>query len=618
MYTNIQNVAIIVALLKKHGIRHLVLSAGTRHVPLAHSVENDDFFTCYSVVDERSAAYYALGLSKELREPVAVACTSSTATCNYVPAVAEAYYQHIPLLVLTGDRDPYLLDQLEDQMIDQVNMYRNFCRKSVALPVVTNEREAVYCQRLVNEALLALRHREGGPVHINFPINQSIEQIADASAPALPEVKPIYRICREDPEEKWQEKAEQLKRAKRILILCGSGLPATAEEREAVELFFEKYNCVFAVEPLSNLNANGCVNTYLLGEAITGEVVRTEIKPDLILFFGNNYVSRWKAMLKYKKDLCMSWQITRDGEIKDPFMNLECVFECSPAYFFRKMAEEAADSRNNYAIYKKVSAMAESIQVPEYGQIIREVNNSRKPDERIGENTLSAFGAMRILMSKLPRHSLLHLSILNSTRISQMFQLPEDVSVHSNIGTDGIDGSMSTFLGQAQASDRPCFLVIGDLSFFYDMSSVSIRNIGKNVHILLINNGGGAEFYFSMGPKLLPNIDRHISAAHHHTAKAWVESNGFEYYSARSMEEFEARIGEFTGEGSGPKIMEIFTDKLNDVTILKTFRRMIQLKTGSAALADKMEQIPIVHHVLQTETGKNLKEKMKSGFRKLF
>ena len=123
MYTSIQNVAIIIALLKKHGIRHLVLSAGTRHVPLAHSVENDEYFNCYSVVDERSAAYYALGLSKEFREPVAVACTSSTATCNYVPAVAEAYYQHIPLLVLTGDRDPYLLDQLEDQMIDQVDMY---------------------------------------------------------------------------------------------------------------------------------------------------------------------------------------------------------------------------------------------------------------------------------------------------------------------------------------------------------------------------------------------------------------------------------------------------------------------------------------------------------------
>ena len=618
MYTSIQNVAIIVALLKKHGIRRLVLSAGTRHVPLAHSVENDSYFICYSVVDERSAAYYALGIAKETREPVAVACTSSTATCNYVPAVAEAYYQHIPLLVLTGDRDPYLLDQLEDQMINQVNMYGNFCRKSVTLPVVTNEREAVYCQRLVNEALLELRRREGGPVQINFPINQSIEQIADASAPELPAVKSIFRICREDAEEKWQERAEQLKRAKRILVICGSGLPATEEERQAVEAFFEKYNCVFATEPLSNLNANGCVNTYLLGEAITGEVVRTEISPDLIIFFGNNYVSRWKAMLKYKKDLCRSWQISGDGDIKDPFMNLEYVFECSPAFFFRKMAQEAEGNRNNYAIYKKVRAMAESVQLPSCTAIIQEINRNRKPNEQIPENYLSAFRALRILTSQLPPKSLLHLSILNSTRISQMFRLPEDTAVYSNIGTDGIDGCMSTFLGQAQASERPCFLVIGDLSFFYDMNSVSIRNIGKNVHILLINNGGGAEFYFSMGPKLLPNIDRHISAAHHHTAKAWVEDNGFRYLSARSLEEYESGIKDFIREDQGPVLMEIFTDKLNDVTVLKTFRRMIQLKTGAAALAEKMEKVPIVSHVLQTEAGKNIKEKVKSGFRKFF
>ena len=126
MYTKILNVQIILSLLKQHGIRHLVLSAGTRHVPLAHSVENDSYFICYSVVDERSAAYFALGLSKELGEPVAIACTSSTATCNYTPAVAEAYYQRIPLLILTGDRDPYRLGQLEDQMINQVDMYRNF------------------------------------------------------------------------------------------------------------------------------------------------------------------------------------------------------------------------------------------------------------------------------------------------------------------------------------------------------------------------------------------------------------------------------------------------------------------------------------------------------------
>lgn len=630
MYTSIQNVQIILALLKEHNIRHLVLSAGTRHVPLAHSAENDPFFTCYSVVDERSAAYFALGVSKELRVPVAVACTSSTATCNYVPAISEAYYQNIPLLVLTGDRDPYLLDQLEDQMINQVNMYGNFCRKSVTLPVVTNEREAIYCQRMVNEALMELRHGNGGPVHINFPINQSIEEIAAAAAPELPAVKTIKRVALEDSADEWQKRADELARAKRVLVVCGSALPATEQEKAAVERFFETYNCVFAVEPLSNLNAKGCVNTYLLGEAITGEVVRTEIAPDLVIFFGNNYVSRWKAMLKYKKDICKSWFINRDGEVKDPFQNLEYVFECSPAYFFDRLASLGKGHKNDLAIYKVVQHMADSLHIPDMKALIATVNDYARSDakfkklpEPMGDELvpgtyLSAFAAIHGLTREIPENSLVHLSILNSTRIMQMFPQPKGAAVYSNIGTDGIDGSMSTFYGQAASTDRPCYLVIGDLSFFYDMNSASIRNIGKNVHILLINNGGGAEFYFSMGPQRLPNIDLHISAAHKHSAKAWVESNGFKYMSARTLDEFDEQVADFAAEKNGPVLMEVFTDKGKDVQVLKGFRRSIQIKTGAASLAQKVENIPLVGQVLQTEMGQNIKEKLKTGFKKIF
>ena len=216
MYSKIKNVQIIVSLLKQHNIKHIVLSAGTRHVPIAHSVENDDFFVTYSVVDERSAGYYALGLSKQLGEPVALACTSSTATCNYTPAIAEAYYQKVPLLFLTGDRDPYCLDQLEDQMINQVDMYRNFCKKCVSLPVVETEKDVWYCQRLVNEAILELNHHGCGPVQINFPINQSINDIADASVPELPLYNKIERFELTTPEEKWAAKVDELKKKSRI------------------------------------------------------------------------------------------------------------------------------------------------------------------------------------------------------------------------------------------------------------------------------------------------------------------------------------------------------------------------------------------------------------------
>ena len=170
MYTSLENYQIIISLLKQNNIRHLVLSAGTRNIPFVQSVENDPFFICYSVVDERSAAYMALGLSLRLNEPVVISCTSSTATCNYFPAIAEAFHQKAQLIVLTSDRNPALLGQREDQMINQVSMYGSFVKKSVNLPIVNTKEDFWFCERLVNEAIMATYIHGKGPVQINIPM----------------------------------------------------------------------------------------------------------------------------------------------------------------------------------------------------------------------------------------------------------------------------------------------------------------------------------------------------------------------------------------------------------------------------------------------------------------
>ena len=172
MYTELKNYQIIIAMLKKYGIRHLVLSAGSRNVPFVHSVESDPFFKCYSVVDERSAGYFAIGLAQELNEPVLISCTASTASCNYYPPVAEAFYQNVPLVILTSDRNPEMMGQREDQMINQVGMFDRHVRKSVNLPLINNKSNENYCERLLNEALLELNHNgTSGPVHINVPMD---------------------------------------------------------------------------------------------------------------------------------------------------------------------------------------------------------------------------------------------------------------------------------------------------------------------------------------------------------------------------------------------------------------------------------------------------------------
>ena len=626
MYSKIKNIQILLSLLKQHGIRHIVLSAGTRHVPLAHSMENDSFFHCYSVVDERSAAYFAIGLSKTYREPVAVACTSSTATCNYTPAVAEAYYQQVPLLILTGDRDPYRLDQLEDQMINQVDMYRNFCRKCVTLPIVKDENDSWYCRRLVNEALLELDHHGSGPVQINFPINQSIEDIADASVPELPEVPCMVRL-QPDREAYWADAVNTALGKKRILVICGSAVPPDRDTVDAMRDFAARYNAVFAVEALSNLHFPGTLDIYRIADASNVSAIR-QLAPDLVIDFGGNYMSRIKLLLRGAA-CCETWHIAENGRVQDPFTTLTKIFECSTGYFFRLFADLAEGHANDGLFMQDLEELDRRIVIPDMEALRLQVNKYTTGDakfkglpapteaELIPEGYLSGVFAIRGLAERLPENSLVHTSILNSTRTFAFFRPKHPAEAYSNLGTDGIDGTMSTFLGQAYASDRPCYLIIGDLSFFYDMNSIAMRNIRGNVRILLVNNGGGAEFYFSMGPRLLPNIDLHISAAHKKRAKEWVEANGFRYYTARDQKEYLAVIDEFVDpKTDSPAILELFTEKERDVKMLKGLRRMIHLDSGAMKLARKIEEMPAIGKIASTPVGQSMKEKLKRGLRK--
>lgn len=254
MYTELKSYQIIIALLKKYGIRHCVLSAGSRNVPFVHSVEEDSFFKCYSVVDERSAGYFAMGLSQQLNEPVVISCTSSTATCNYWPAVASAYYQNVPIVVLTSDRNPAMLKQREDQMIDQVGMFDRHVKKAVNLPIVSDHDDFIFCQRLVNEALLELDHHGIGPIHINVPMKAYNNSF---NVKKLPNVVRFTRIDKLSEKSIWDGKIAMLKKAKRILIVCGQMSHISDKLKIGLDRFFEKYNTSLTMEYMANIYVGG-------------------------------------------------------------------------------------------------------------------------------------------------------------------------------------------------------------------------------------------------------------------------------------------------------------------------------------------------------------------------
>lgn len=546
MYTELKSYQIIIALLKEYGIGRCVLSAGSRNVPFVHSVEEDPFFECYSVVDERSAGYFALGLAQESGEPVVISCTSSTATCNYWPPVAEAYYQGVPLVVLTSDRDPAMLGQWEDQMIDQVGMYDRHVRKSVNLPIVNDRDDWLFCQRLVNEALLELDHRGTGPVHINVPMRSYNNSF---NVRALPEVTRIRRIDALDGDGAWRPYAEKLAGAKRILVVAGQMAGTSPELASALERFCASCNAAAAAEYMANVPRESAFNPTLCMEyRYVTEKKFAEFLPDVVVSFGGNMTAGLKDMLRKFAGRFEHWSIREDGSVCDMFKSLTTVFETTPTTFFSRMTELLDGGSNDGAYLDALRAYVAQATVPELPW----------------SNAL----AIKKAVERVPSGSILHLAVNNAIRLVNFFKLQPGVKVYANIGTHGIDGPLSSLLGQAVASGKPAYLIVGDLAFFYDMNVLRLRHIGPNVRVLLLNNQGGEEFYFNRMWKNEAS-DLHTTARHHTKAEGWVRECGFRYLSAHDERELDEALEVFFDDSTeSPILLEVFSEMRADSDVI--------------------------------------------------
>jgi len=551
MYTIHKNVQIILALLKKYNIRNLVISAGSRHIPLVFSVEDDDFFKCYSIVDERSAGFFALGLIQTMQEPACIICTSGTATCNYTSAVNEAYYQHLPLVVLTSDRNRYTLNQQEAQCIPQLNLFKDVARKIVDLPIVRDQQDFFYCQRLVNEALLELDHREKGPVHINFQIddNYPVEHgVFKFELHELPNVVKVNRLTATDDHEKWKEISMCLAN-KRVIIFYGQHLPINGSMTEAIQYFCEKYNAVVLCDHLANLHIKNRVENAGMTSIMRIADWET-LTPDIVITMNGHRLNNHKNTMKMWS-LAEHWHVSPDGMISDPFNRLSQLIECPIEYFFCRM-NELSDVQNN-----------------EYYKEWIQMGASKAPNNPLNAKfEYSAVYAIQGLIRRIPGNGLLHVSNSNSIRIADLFPIPEGVDYFCNRGTCGIDGSMSSYVAQSFVSDRPSFMCIGDLSFFYDMNALWNRYCTNNTRIMLCNNSGGALFHggYYKSVQEFANIDRYIAAEHETSAEGWAKSRGFKYLCAHTKDEYEKSIEVFMDcQNIEPLLFEVFTDKDTDI-----------------------------------------------------
>lgn len=469
MYTNYRSVQILIDLLKQYDISDIVLSPGGSDIPLIHSIETDNFFTCYSVVDERSAAYFAMGVSQTKKRTVACICTSGSAVCNYLPGITEAFYQSVPVVAITADKNPYYQGQLETQKIEQSRIFDGVVKKSVNLPIVNQSQDEWLCNRLVNEALLSLTHHGNGPVHINVPVVGSYNNYSCENLPRERKINVNTFNCDCDV---WSKLISRLKDAKRVLFVVGQNVVFTETDIKNLNSIFDKINCVYAVEHLSNLECNGTVNTYPVTEMVGISAVK-HLLPQIVISIGNNLSAyNMKPVFRENYKTIENWLVSESGEIRDTYKCLTEVFECSVSYFLKNIADGLNEELSSDFEY--------------YNAWQKEINNIEKRNYEF-----SNFYVAERLSKVIPQNSILHTAILNSTRVMQFFDLAKGVKSYSNVGTLGIDGCLSTFAGAAASTQELAYLLIGDLSFFYDMNAAGLRSIGKNVRIILLNNGGG-------------------------------------------------------------------------------------------------------------------------------
>ena len=554
MYSDKKSILQLAALLKAHGVQKMVLCPGSRNAAIVHTFANIEDFTCYSITDERSAGFFAIGLSLQGGGPVAVCCTSGSALLNLHPAVAEAYYQQIPLIVISADRPAAWIGQMDGQTLPQPHVFGSLVKMSVNLPEVHTEEDEWHCNRLINEAILETTHHGKGPVHINVPISEPIYRF---TAKELPEVRVITRYQGLNVYDRdYKELIEKLNGYQKRMVVVGQMTLIYQFDKKFIKPLSK--NFAWLTEHLSNQTIPALpIKNFDVAISGMDEERQEQMTPDLLITYGGHIVS--KQLKKYLRTHKPKehWHITPDGKVADLFGCLTTVIEIDPFEFLEKIAFMLDGKPTNYPmVWENWCKIHPSPELP-YSQI-------------------SVTGD---LIKALPAPCALHLANSSTVRYAQLFPLSNDVEVCCNRGVNGIEGSLSSALGYAVASDKLNFVIIGDLSFFYDMNALWNTHFHNNLRILVLNNEGGEIFH------TLPGMDKSggtsrkfITAEHHTSARGWAEERGFLYMNATDDEEWQEALKTFASpeEHPQPMLLEVWTDKGEDTRLLREYYKSLK------------------------------------------
>jgi len=575
MYSDIPAAQTLVLYFKSRGVKNIVISPGSRNAPLTISFTKNSFFNCFSIVDERCAAFFAMGMAQHLQEPVAVLCSSGSAMLNFYPAVAEAFYSDVPLIVVSADRPSYRIDIGDGQTIRQENVLEKHIGYSANLKQdISHATNTIskYGKSLLNESqeeiqnynedevakALSIAFDKKSPVHINIPFEEPLYgriakpsvQIQDAGTNLTNEASG---------EENWEELSQIWKSSPRKMVLVGVNQP-NAIEAEVLKRLAKNPNTVLFTETTSNLHHPEFFESI---DSIIAPIEKSEdkvelfkkLQPELLVTFGGLIVSKKiKAFLREYQPK-QHWHIDTK-KANDTFYCLTKHIKTSPNQFFKEVASEEIEAASDFKVFWEK----------------KKDNYEAKRYAYLKEIPFSDFSAFGQIINKIPKGYQVHLANSSTVRYAQLFPMDKSLQVFCNRGTSGIDGSTSTALGSSIYNEEPTVLLTGDLSFFYDSNALWNKYMRPDFRIVLVNNSGGGIFRILPGKEDTEEFETFFETSHEFSAKHLANMYGFEHITATNEVELEKSLQEFYSKSTKPKILEVATPRvLNNKILLGYF-----------------------------------------------
>jgi 2-succinyl-5-enolpyruvyl-6-hydroxy-3-cyclohexene-1-carboxylate synthase len=560
----VQAIYNIAEICSQKGMREIILSPGSRCAPLTLAFTRHPDIECKTISDERSAAFIAIGMAQQTERTIGLVCTSGSAAYNYAPAVAEAFYQQIPLLILTADRPPEWIDQLDGQTIMQENIYGKHVKANYTLPMDYSHSDSIWhIERIISEAMNLTKSEPCGPVHVNIPFREPFYPTDEKPVSYNKNVKIISstKTLKHVEENDLKDLIQTFNSYNKKLLVTGQS-PFDNELKKLVKTFSASTATPLVTDVISNFQQEGSIQTQDVLLNSKNEK-QASLRPDLLITFGNSIISKNLKVFIRKFKPREHWHIQAAGYSADTYQSLTRLISCQPAYLLRKLLESTPENSDPafYNLWKEEEKKARI-----------KLTDFFKNELQFGE-----FETVKRVMESLPDHSVLHLANSMSVRYANYIGIPSDknIVVSCNRGTSGIDGVISTAYGAALRTDKIVTIITGDMAFFYDRNAFWNNYMPKNLRIVILNNHGGGIFRMIEGPAKLPELAEYFETHQPLIAENTAKDHNLAYQFCRDKKTFETYLKDFFAASSKSKILEVETDSKINTELFQKFKNSI-------------------------------------------